>query len=131
MSDPRSVDPRDPARPGERSPYNDPTYSDPAAEPHVANQTVVRPSGGRGGLIAAAVIAVLLVIALIAFTAGPSTDPGTTAVIPEQTEGTAPAAPDATAPEAAPSDAEPAAPVEETAPAEEAAPAGEAPAADQ
>jgi hypothetical protein len=124
MSDPRSYDPRDPARPGERSPY-----SDPAAEPPVANQTIVQPSGGRGGLIAAAVIAVLLVIALIAFTAGPSTDPGTTAVIPDQTETTAP---DAAAPEAAP--AEPAAPLDDAAPAapaEPTAPAGEAPAADQ
>jgi Meckel syndrome type 1 protein len=48
-------------------------------------------SSGRGGLIAAGIVAALLVIAVIAFTSGTTTDPGTTAVIPDQTEDTAPA----------------------------------------
>ena len=129
MSDPRTPDPRDPRDPTYSDPIPGAPYRDPA-DPRIANQTVVTPSSGRGGLIAAGVIAVLLVIALIAFTSGPSTDPGTTAVIPNQTtEGMAPA------PEAAPADpAAPApdaqAPLEEEAPAD-AAPAEEAPAADQ
>ena len=125
MADPRNLDPNrpNPADPLDpRSPY-----SDPAADPRIANQTVVSPSGGRGGLIAAGVIAVLLVIALIAFSSGPSTDPGTTAVIPDATEESAPAG-DTAAPEAAAPE-EPAAPAPEaTTPLEE-EPAGEAPAA--
>lgn len=125
MSDPRIPDPRhaDPAYP------HDPAspYRDPAADPRIANQTVVQPSSGRGGLIAAGVIAVLLIVALIAFSTGPSTDPGTTAVIPEQTEEMAPA-PDAAPPAPAPTEEAPAAPAPmDAAP----PPADEAPAADQ
>ena len=129
MADPRNIDPdrRDPLDPQIQSPY-----TDPAADPRVANQTVVQPGGGRGGLIAAGIIAVLLVIALIAFSTGPSTDPGTTAVIPEDGAATTETAP---APEAAPADDAAPAP-EATAPLEEetapAAPAEEeAPAANQ
>lgn len=119
MSDQNNIDPRrvDPGHPdGPRVAPRSP-YTDPAADPRVVNETVVHNSNGRGGLIAAGVIAVLLVIALIAFSSGPGTDAGTTAVIPEQqNEQTAPAP----APEAAPAPAEeaaPAAPVEEEAPA--------------
>lgn len=128
MADPRNPDPHkadpadiDPAAP--RSPY-----SDPAADPRIANQTVVQPSGGRGGLIAAGVIAALLVIALIAFSTGPSTDPGTTAVIPDET--TEPAAPSA----APPTETAPAPDATTPAPTEQAPttpPAGDAPAANQ
>ncbi len=130
MSDQNNIDPRriDPGHPdgphvAPRSPY-----TDPAADPRVVNETVVHNRNGRGGLIAAGVIAVLLVIALIAFSSGPGTDADTTAVIPEQqNEETAPAP--APAPEAAPAeDAAPAAPVEEEAPA---APAEEQPAPNQ
>lgn len=108
-----------------QAPYNDPTYHDPAADPRIANQTVVTSSRGYGGIVAAGIIAALLVVAVIAFSTQPGTDPGTTAVIPqpgvEQGED-APAAP-----EAAP--AEPQAPViQEQQPA---APATEAPAANQ
>lgn len=75
-----------------------PPYSDPVADPVLANQTVIRePSGGRGGFIAAGIIAALLVVALIAFTSGPGTDPATTAVIPAQEDQAVPT------PEASPS----------------------------
>lgn len=132
MTDPRLSDPRDPARPTYTDPIPGAPYRDPAADPRIANQTVVQPSSGRGGLIAAGVIAALLVIALIAFSTGPSTDPGTTAVIPDQTTDEMAPAP---APEAAPAaPSEPATPAP-TAPLEQApsdaAPADEAPAADQ
>lgn len=123
MTDPRTPDPRlDPGHPdGPRVAPHSP-YSDPAADPRIVNENVVRTGeSGRGGLIAAGVIAVLLVIGLIAFSSGPATDPGTTAVIPEQTQEMAPA------PEAAPADPAPAVPLEEA----PAAPADEAPAADQ
>jgi hypothetical protein len=126
MSDPRTPDPRDPTRPAYTDPIPGAPYREPVADPRIANQTVVQPSSGRGGLVAAGVIAVLLVIALIAFTTGPSTDPGTTAVIPDQTtEEMAPA------PEAVPAAPAPdaSAPIEE-APAD-AAPVDGAPAADQ
>lgn len=124
MTDPRHQGPYDPIDPNgaPRSPY-----TDPGAEPRPINTTVVR-SGSNGGLIAAGVIAVLLVISLIYFASGPATDPGTTATIPDAgvTEEGAPAgtnvAPtDETAPaEQAPAE-QPAAPAEggsETAPAE-------------
>lgn len=131
MSDQNNIDPRrvDPGHPdGPRVTPPSP-YTDPAADPRVANETVVHNSNGRGGLIAAGVIAVLLVIALIAFSSGPGTDTGTTAVIPDQqTEQTTEPAP-APAPEAAPAeDAAPAAPAEEEAPA---APTDEQPAPNQ
>lgn len=128
MSDPRIQDPR-PIDPN--YPHATPSpYSDPAADPRLADRPLA-PERGRGGLIAAGVIAVLLVIALIAFNTGPNTDPGTTAVIPDQTE-TAPAptanepsatpAPDTLAP-AAPAPVAPSAPQTAPAPAEPAAPA--------
>ncbi|MBX9464985.1 MAG: hypothetical protein KL840_18815 [Aquamicrobium sp.] len=130
MSDQNNIDPRrvDPGHPdGPRVAPRSP-YTDPAADPRIVNETVVHNRNGRGGLIAAGVIAVLLVIALIAFSSGPGTDAGTTAVIPEQTEQTTEPAP-APAPEAAPAeDTAPAAPVEEEAPA---APADEQPAPNQ
>ena len=110
MTDPRIPDPRhtDPTYPG--SPTGSP-YNDPSADPRLSERPPYS-GGGRSGLIAAAVIAVLLVIALIAFSSGPTTDPGTTAVIPEQNEEMAPA------PEAAPE--QPAAPLENApAPAEQ------------
>lgn len=99
MAEPTKNDPRPDPR------YTDPVYDDrlearpPHADPALdparrVNDPVMaeRPmaTGGRGGLIAAGVIAVLLVIAVIAFGSGTTTDPGTTAVIPDQTE-TAPA----------------------------------------
>ena len=86
MSDPRIPDPRhiDPTMP--QSPYRDP-----AADPRLSDAPPVRPGSGRGGLIAAGIVAALLVVALIAFTSGTTTDPGTTAVIPDQTQQTAPA----------------------------------------
>lgn len=86
MTDPRIPDPRvtDPNAPR-------PPYSDPAADPRLTEYPVT-PGTGRGGLIAAGVIAVLLVVALIAFTAGPGTDPDATATIPPgQIEETVPA----------------------------------------
>ena len=84
MADPRHNDPRDadlPPLPGH--PDAPLSYRDPAADPRLATYEAPR-SGGRSGLIAAGIIAALLVIALIAFSTGPATDPGTTAVIPEQ-----------------------------------------------
>lgn len=110
MNDPRHTDPRS-HDPAPMDPAASP-YRDPVVEPRVSTQTVVQPSSGSGGLVAAGLIAVLLVVALIAFTSGTTTDPGTTAVIPEQGEEMAPA------PEAAPAaptetDAAPAAPMGE------------------
>jgi hypothetical protein len=130
MSDPRL----DPTRPDPLDPAVPPrgAYSDPAADPRVTNHTVVH-NTGRGGLIAAGVIAALLVIALIAFSSGPGTDPATTATVPDQqTEELAPAPADpvapAPAPEAAPAPA-PEAPVDEAPaavpPADEQAPAAD------
>lgn len=58
-------------------------YSDPAADPQIARQPVP-PRSNIGGLMAVGVIAVLLIIAVIAFGSGPGTDPATTAVIPDQ-----------------------------------------------
>lgn len=125
MTDPRSTDPRlDPNVPRPGAPY-----SDPAADPLI-NDRPIPADRGRGGLIAAGVIAVLLVIALIAFNTGPSTDPGTTAVIPEQSEqapandapSATPTTPDATAPAPAPATPAPA-PEAAPAPSEPAAPA--------
>lgn len=78
-------------------------YRDPALDPRPGERRADTGSG-RGGLIAAGVIAALLVVALLAFNMGPGTDPSTTAVIPEQTQQTPPAA----VPEAVP--AVPAAP---------------------
>jgi hypothetical protein len=77
------------ARPAD--PAIDPAY-DPAQrvnDPVLSDRPMA--SSGRGGLIAAGIVAALLVIAVIAFTSGTTTDPGTTAVIPDQTEDTAPA----------------------------------------
>lgn len=118
MAEPTNNDPRPDPR------YTDPVYddrlharpshADPALDPAVqrVNDPILaeRPmaTSGRGGLVAAGVIAVLLVIAVIAFSSGTTTDPGTTAVIPDQTEtAPAPTAPGVTpveppAPEAAP-----------------------------
>ena len=121
FGDSQSADPRRPVDPHRGDPvYDDRLHarpSDPALDPAArVNDPVLadRPmaTGGRGGLIAAGVIAALLVIAVIAFSSGTTTDPGTTAVIPDQTQETAPApapAPGVTpAPEAAPE--QPAAP---------------------
>lgn len=91
-----------------RPPHTDPTLSDPALDPALSDRHVHPAGSGRGGLIAAGVIAVLLVIAVIAFSSGTTTDPGTTAVIPDQTEETAPApAPEATPTQPAPTDTAP------------------------
>lgn len=98
MNDPRNPDPR-----AQDQAYTDPAaspYRDPVMEPRVTTQTVVQPSSGRGGLVVAGLIAVLLIVALIAFTSGTTTDPGTTAVIPEQAEEVSPAP----TPEAAPAE---------------------------
>ena len=122
MTDPRIPDPRDPASPTYTDPIPGAPYREPAADPRIANQTVVQPRSGSSGLIAAGVIAVLLVIALIAFTTGPSTDPGNTAAIPDQTTSEPAPAP---APEAVPATP---APDATTPPPSDAAPAGEAPA---
>lgn len=108
MTDPRTPDPRhiDPNYPSQ-APHT--PYGDPAADPRISDRPVY-PDRGRGGLIAAGVIAVLLVIALIAFSTGPATDPGTTAVIPDQTEEIAPGGQVAPAPDtSAPLDEAPAA----------------------
>lgn len=90
MSDPRIDDPR--RAPPPPQDQQEPVRSalDPATDPRLDGDDGPRGSR-RSGLIAAAIIAVLLVIALIAFTTGPATDPGTTAVIPDQSEDTAPA----------------------------------------
>lgn len=100
MAEPTNNDPRRDPRPTDPV-YDDrlharPSHADPALDPAArVNDPVLaeRPmaTSGRGGLIAAGVIAVLLVIAVIAFTSGTTTDPGTTAVIPDQTEEQAPA----------------------------------------
>lgn len=128
MADPRTPEQRqyvDPAHPDAPRVMPQSPYSDPAADPRIANQTIVTPSSGRGGLIAAGVIAVLLVIGLIAFTSTPGTDPGTTAVIPQtdvepvapeaapaepMAPAPAPAAPTDQAPSAAPADEAPVTP---------------------
>lgn len=91
MADPRSPDPRE-THPDftPQTSMQEPPYGDPLREPHLANRPDY-PNRGRTGLIAAGVIAVLLVIALIAFSTGPATDPGTTATIPEQNETMSPA----------------------------------------
>ncbi len=131
MTDPRNPDPRQTIDPGHpdgsrvmpQAPYTDPTYHDPAADPRIANQTVVHSGRGYGGIIAAGIIAALLVVAVIAFSTQPGTDPGTTAVIPQpgvEENGQAPA------PEAAP--AQPSAPGIEEQPA---APQTDAPPANQ
>lgn len=121
MTDPRHTDPRDPRDglpPLPGHPDEPLSYRDPAADPRLANYEGPRGSSGRSGMIAAGIIAALLVIALIAFSTGPATDPGTTAVIPEQGEEFAPSAMDE-APAAVPeAEVDPAAP----------APADEAPA---
>jgi Meckel syndrome type 1 protein len=110
--------------------HSDPVYddrlharpTDPAVDPDAAFDPAVRRANdpvlserpmatGRGGLIAAGIVAALLVIAVIAFSSGTNTDPGTTAVIPDQTD-TAPAP----APDAAPQP--PATPAPATPPAE-------------
>lgn len=93
MTDPRAPDPRhtDPNHPGSPEFRPDSPYNDPATDSRLSDYPPVTTGGGRGGLIAAGVIAVLLVIALIAFSTGPATDPGTTAVIPEQGSEPAPA----------------------------------------
>ena len=127
MTDPRNPDPRqnaDPTPPDGPRVMPQAPYNEPAADPRVANQTVVHTSRGYGGIIAAGIIAALLVVAVIAFSTQPGTDPGTTAVIPqpdaEADGGTVPAT------EAAPTGEEAPA-IEE----EPATPATEAPAADQ
>lgn len=113
MTDPRNPDPRhdDPVyedRLHARPPYTDPadTLADPALQrandPLLSDRPM--PTSGRSGLVAAGIIAVLLVIAVIAFSSGTVTDPGTTAVIPDQTQDTVPTTP---APEAAPVDPAP------------------------
>jgi hypothetical protein len=97
MVDPRRNDPHRPDPIDPLDPAADPVYREEAADPRVSHHTVVnttRSGGDRFGLIAAGVIAVLLVIAVIAFNMGPSsTDPGTTAAVPEagQTMESAPA----------------------------------------
>lgn len=104
MNDPRNPDPRpvDPAY--EARSHMQPPHTDPALDPILSDQHVNSTGSGRGGLVAAGVIAVLLVIAVIAFSSGTVTDPGTTAVIPDQTQETmpAPGTQPAPAPEVAP-----------------------------
>ena len=106
MSDPRMPDPRnnDPAyedRPTLRPSYTDPDL-DPTGDPLRLDPVLEdRPidTRGRSGLIMAGILVALLVIAAIAFSSGTMTDPGTTAVIPEQSQQTTPdttAAPEVT-----------------------------------
>lgn len=105
MADPRTPDPRHPDPRHNDPVYEDrlhgrPSHTDPLADPAIdpalqrANDPLLadRPiqTSGRGGLVAAGVIAVLVVIAVIAFSSGTTTDPGTTAVIPDQTQETMP-----------------------------------------
>lgn len=109
MTDPRNPDPRhtDPAyedRLHTRPPHTDPAMDPLKTDPILSERPMQ--TSGRGGLIAAGIIAVLLVIAVIAFSSGTATDPGTTAVIPDQTQETTPGT---TTPDAAPQ--EPAAPL--------------------
>lgn len=103
MADPNTPDRRppdhrldpDPVREPPLDPSLDPSFNpgwDPvqrANDPLLADRPPA--TGGRSGLIAAGIIAALLVIAVIAFSSGTTTDPGTTAVIPDQTEQTTPA----------------------------------------
>lgn len=114
------TDPRTPDRNNTDPAYEDrlhkrPPLSDPAADPLYVDPTLAdRPinTRGRGGLIAAGIIAILLVIAVIAFSSGTMTDPETTAVIPDQTEVTPqPAQPSDAVPQN-PSQQEPSAPNE-------------------
>lgn len=118
MSDPGRNDPHtpDPTRPADPDLAGRP-YADPAADPRIGQPYAEPSSGGRAGLVAAGIIAVLLIIALVAFSTGPGTDPGTTAVIPDQSEQAAP--PQDAVPPASPPAAE--APAAET-PAPEATP---------
>lgn len=92
------TDPRTPDRSNTDPAYEDrlhkrPPLTDPAADPQYVDPILAdQPANarGRGGMIAAAIIAVLVVIAVIAFSSGTVTDPETTAVIPpvenEQTQ---------------------------------------------
>lgn len=111
MADPRHTEPHNPElQPHPADPELHPTYRDPAADPRLANRAMPPRNGARTGLITAGIIAALLVIALIAFSGGPATDSGTTAVIPDQTEEMAPpaAAPEPQLDPAAPAPVEPA-----------------------
>lgn len=127
---PRAVDPLNPTPPLSSDPAADPRYR-PANDPRLSNATVVESRGMGNGVLIAALVIVLAVIAYFIFAPGtpqttvPADQPATT------TEPAAPApaapAPDAAAPAPAPDAAAPAAPAPDaTAPA---APADQAPAA--
>lgn len=124
MADPRSPDPRNPADPSSSppdTPFAAPhtPYSDPAADPLIIHPTPVPPRSSAGGWIAAGVVAALVVIAALAFTSGPSTDPATTAVIPDQTDNAVPtpnASPAIPGEDVAPEGTTPAAPAPAEAP---------------
>lgn len=110
---------RDPGLEPPPDPALDPTW-DPAQranDPLLADRPAA--TGGRGGLIAAGIIAALLVIAVIAFSSGTVTDPGTTAVIPDRTEQTT------TAPQTTPAPTAPTAPGVTPAQPSDAAPANQ------
>ena len=118
MADPRSPDPGypvDPTPSHPNAPYTAPhsPYSDPAADPLITHPAAVPPRSGAGGWIAAGVVAALVIIAALAFTSGPGTDPATTAVIPDQTENAVPtpnASPAIPGSDAAPEKTQPVAP---------------------
>lgn len=94
--DPRYTDPVYDDRLHARPSHLDTEPADPALDPLArVNDPVLadRPmaTNGRGAWIAAGIVATLLVIAVIAFSSGTATDPGTTAVIPDTMEQTTPA----------------------------------------
>ena len=119
---PRAADPINPVPPLTSDPAADPRYR-PANDPAVDNRTVVQSRSAGNGILIAALVVVLAVIAYFIFApggdvAGPVDEPAVTSE-PAAPDATAPAAPadtaapaaDATAPDAA----APAAPAEEPA----------------
>jgi hypothetical protein len=120
IPDPRDPQPFNPTAPIGLDPLNpdprpmpDPRLN-PANDPRIADRTVVRSRSAGSGVMIAAVVLVLAIIAYFVFA------PGTqTTVAPEQPTATESATPPATAP--APEATAPAAPADTTAPAPNAA----------
>jgi hypothetical protein len=131
---PRAVDPLNPVPPLASDPVAGDPRLQPANDPRIDNRTSVDARRGGNGILIAALVAVLAVIAYFIFAPGApdtatptdpavTTDPSTPA--PDAAAPAAPAdtttpAPDATAP-AAPTDTAPAAPADNAAPAPDAA----------
>ncbi|CAG0955149.1 hypothetical protein RHIZO_00404 [Rhizobiaceae bacterium] len=131
--DPRTRDPRvvedslnpvPPLGPDPRTP--EPRYA--SNDPAPGSTTVVKADRGTGtGVLIAAVVIVLAVIAFFVFGRNGADMPADTVTAPGQPAVTEPAAPGASAPEAAPPAGQAAPAPEATAPAEPAAPAQPAP----